>query len=174
MEEKIENKLEFFQDSKDSILVDALFFVNNAIEIYFSQSEVGESQIKIWNKHLYRLIYGSSLILEDKISSLKKKNMKRKNFKHLDPDVSLNFLAELKITLIDHATQIHWNQDDLTPFYIYNPEDPCSALINYYHSCQKKLKTQRNKILENHLFQWGPQIIYSLRNISQPFLEIST
>jgi hypothetical protein len=133
-----------------------LFSISNIIEIYFSQSEAGKSHIQVWRNYLHKIVNGSGLILEKVISGLEKKYKKLKNLKHLDPDVSLKIMTEKNTTLTDHTALGHWDLDDPPPFYIHDPKDPCSALMNYYyHYCQKELHVQTNKILENPFYQWG-------------------
>ena len=89
------------------------------------------------------------------ISGLEKKYKKLKNPQQSDPDVSLKIMTEKSTTLTDLVVLGHWDPEDPPPFYIHDPNDPCSALINYYHLCQKKLHKQRNKIIENPFYQWG-------------------
>jgi hypothetical protein len=78
--ERLRSTPECLHDAKDSKLKDALFFISSMIEIYFSQSEAGKSQIQVWQNHLHRIVNESGLILEQVISDLEKKYKKLKTF----------------------------------------------------------------------------------------------
>jgi len=65
IEEKLGSMPEYLHDAEDSKLQDALFFISNMTEIYFSQSE-------------HRIVNESGLILEQVISGLEKKYKKLK------------------------------------------------------------------------------------------------
>jgi hypothetical protein len=142
IEEKLGSMPECLHDAEDCKLKDALFFISNMTEIYFSQSE-------------HRIVNESGLILEEVISSLEKKYKKLKTLQHSDPEVFLKIMTEKNTTLTDLVSLGHWDPEDLPPFYIHDPKDPCSALMNYYNLCQKELHKQRNKILENPFYHWG-------------------
>jgi hypothetical protein len=155
IEERIGSMPECLHETEDSKLKDALFFISNITEIYFSQSEAGKSQIQVWQNHLHKIVNESGLILEQVISGFEKKYNKLKTLQHSDPDVSPKIMTEKNITLTDLVALGHWDPEDPPPFYIHDPKDPCSALMNYYHQCQKDLHKQRNEILENPFYQWG-------------------
>jgi len=155
IEEKLGSLPESLHNAEDSKLQDALFFISSMTEIYFSQSEAGKSQIQVWQNHLQRIVNESGLVLEQVISDLEKKYKKLKTLQHSDSDVSLKIMTEKNTTLTDLVSLGHWDPEDPPPFYIHDPKEPYSALMNYYRLCQKNLHQQRNKILENPFHQWG-------------------
>jgi hypothetical protein len=130
IEEKLGCVPDCLHNADDSKLRDVLFFISNIIEIYFSQSEAGKSQIQVWRNHLHKIVNEYGLILEQVISGLEKKHKKLKNLQHSDPEVSLKIMMENNTTLTDLDALGHWDPDNPPPFYIHDPKDPCTALMN--------------------------------------------